>query len=235
MAKARSIITLQGTLKDVTYVESKRYGYHARAARGTHKRAVMNDACNEVGEQVIRSNKPALQIHQTLRPYRTNFKGGSLWSRLISVFRKHYSKHGKFDFRVVENMEVHEEHRLEQYILLDVSTFIDRKSSRLRVTLDYQSKPIFARAAYIDGYCFTVIAIYPDLRKEAARATAVTSPVIDLKSKERQQSFTLPMPKTAKEFVLCVKLEGTEHGKITPGYTTKGMRIVKVGSGGVGK
>lgn len=232
MAKTRSIITFRGTLTGITYVESKRYGPHARAARGTYKKAKMNKKCTEVGERVIGSNKPALQIHRTLRPYRTNFNGGSFWSRLISVFQEYYSKHGVFDFKVVENMEIHEEHPLEQRLLLDVSTSIDRKSSHLRVTLDYHSKPIFERAKYIDGYCFTVIAIYPDLRKEAARAEAVTSAVIDLKSKERQQFFTLPMPKTAKEFVLCVKLEGTEDGRITPGYTTKGMRIVKVGKVG---
>lgn len=228
--KKKSIIGLRGTLNGETHVQSKRYGEHVRAPRGTYKKAKMNKKCVAVRKQVHKSNRPAQQIHGTLRPYSVNFKDGGFWARLVSVFHEYYNTHRKFDFKVIENMEVHEDYRLEQYLNLRVS--VSGEASRLQVTLTYGCHPVFERAHYINGYCFTVIAIYPDLRKKAALVESMLSPVISMKGEETEQSFALPLPKTAKEFVVCVKLEGTEDGRVVPGYPTKGMRIVKVGKVG---
>jgi hypothetical protein len=230
MAKVKSIISLQGTLHGVTYVKSKRYGDHARAKRGTHVKAEMNDICQEESAQLIQTNLPGQLIHGPLEQYRQNFKGGQCWQRLLSVLKAHYKNKGVYDYKVLENFEVYKEYPFQQFMDLRAEVSVTGKPSGLKVVLNYSDHPIFEKAKYIDGYCLTVIAIYPDLAKGKTSAAAVSSPVISLKSKIKKQSFTISFPRRAPVFVICVKLEGTEGGKTTPGYVTKGMRIVKVGA-----
>src|ERR1700681_4333787 len=67
-------------------VHSKAYGRHERAARGSRSKAVLNDAMKEHGRRMISSNIPAKLIHDALQPYRTNFKGGLIWQRLVKHF-----------------------------------------------------------------------------------------------------------------------------------------------------
>ena len=43
MAKIDSLITLRGTYGEITFVKSTVYGNHIRAARGTRKKATLNE------------------------------------------------------------------------------------------------------------------------------------------------------------------------------------------------
>lgn len=125
----------------------------------------MNKKCVAVRKQVHKSNGPAQQIHGTLRPYSVNFKDGGFWARLISMFHAYYDKHRKFDFKIIENMEVHEDYRLEQYLNLHVS--VSEVASCLQVTLHYGCHPVFERAHYINGYCFYGHCYLPGSPKES--------------------------------------------------------------------
>ena len=67
-------------------VNSKAYGRHERAARGSKSKAGLNESMKNDGRRMIDSILPARLIQNALLPYRKNFKGGLFWQRLVSHF-----------------------------------------------------------------------------------------------------------------------------------------------------
>lgn len=105
MAKTRSIIKFSGTLSGITFVDSKTYGAHARAKRGTYKPISLNQGMKESGAVQKQVNLIAKVIFDAVKDFVPGFKDGKLWARLLSVFRqqqkagKSYSYH---DFNTME-------------------------------------------------------------------------------------------------------------------------------------
>jgi hypothetical protein len=79
MAKSKSILDLQGTFRGMTFVHSRAYGDHLRAARGTHKKAKINNVLKKEGELLVKANKPAKILHDAIKIYRDGLR-----DRLIS-------------------------------------------------------------------------------------------------------------------------------------------------------
>ncbi|RZJ63636.1 MAG: hypothetical protein EOO47_28220 [Flavobacterium sp.] len=94
MAKIRSIIKFSGTLSEITFVNSKTYGTHARAKRGTYTPIVLSEGMQKSGEVQKRVNLMAKIIFDATNLFVPGFKDGKFWSRLISIFRQQH-KHGK--------------------------------------------------------------------------------------------------------------------------------------------
>jgi hypothetical protein len=229
MAKLHSVFELHGTLGGVTFVNSRTYGKHIRTRRGTHRPATVNKSFKENSGHLIGANRPAQIIKKALDPHRKNFACGQLWQRLVSVFRQQSRTHGKFDFLALKGVDIHKEYPLHRLISMMVKVAVDHDTSVLLVTLDYHAHPEFTKAKYVDGYRFTVIALYPSLEKNAAITTVATSSVISLDDKVETQQFTLPMPAEAEQYLLCVKLEGMEENRLCEGMPTKGMNLIEAG------
>ena len=86
MAKITSVVTrgTQGTLQNLTFVNSKRYGDHVRSKRGTIKPAVLNDALIVGKKRLAKANEMAQLVFHAVRD---EHKDGTLWSRLLSNFQ----------------------------------------------------------------------------------------------------------------------------------------------------
>ena len=90
MAKSKSIITLSGNLLGVTHVNSRTYGPHTRAPRGTYKPALLNDAMKESSAVQALANACARQINDHIKEFRGDFKGGQFWQNMLSALRQQY-------------------------------------------------------------------------------------------------------------------------------------------------
>lgn len=229
MAKSRSILGLQGTLSNLTFVDSRTYGKHVRVKRGTHKPADVNDSFKKNSNYLIGANGPARMVKASLDPYCKNFGYGQLWQRLVSLFRAQLKGHGRIDLSGLEGLEVNADYPLGKFMLIKATATVDEKQAMLQVTLFYDSPPVFKKSKHIDGYQLSVIAIYPDLKKGIAATAVATAPVVGLKSMLKEQQFSLQLPPEVEEYLLCVKLEGMEKGLDPGGIATKGMRFVKHG------
>lgn len=229
MAKSDSVLGLQGTFANMTFVHSRTYGKHIRAKRGTHKPADVNDSFKETSRYLIAANRPARMIKAALDPYCENFKCGQLWQRLVSIFRIQLKERGLTDLTALEGFEIHKEYPLARFMQIKTAATIDREHSKLRITLTYEAPPLFKKARYIDGYQLSVIVIYPDMKAGIASTAMAMSPVTELKSKIRELHFELPLPPGVDEYVLCLKLEGMEKDRVPGSMPTKGMMFVKRG------
>ncbi|TKC12809.1 hypothetical protein FA048_04110 [Pedobacter polaris] len=105
MAKARSIVKLSGTLGDVTFVDSKAYGFHSRGKRTVWEKS---DGMIASSSNQTEANLMAKIIFDAVNELAPNFKDGKFWSRLVSVFRQqkkagiayNYEGFNHFDMRI---------------------------------------------------------------------------------------------------------------------------------------
>jgi hypothetical protein len=222
MAKSNSVLKLQGTLSDLTFVNSPTYGNHVRAKRGTHKVAEVNEAFKHESKQLVSANLPAKIIKDAIEPYRRDFIDGQLWQRLVSKFRKQLKDYGKFDFGGMSGFEIHSRYTFERFVRPDAEITIKKKSI-LQVDIHFRHPPIFTSYEYIDGYQCILIGVFPDLKKRKSTSLSVSSPVIPLTEKVTPLTMRLKLPKGARDFVVLLKIEGTERGVSNNAYSTKGF------------
>lgn len=229
MAKSRSILDIKGTFQGMTFVKSNVYGDHIRAPRGTHKPAELNEAFQQSSSRLIHANLAAKIVKDALDPYRENFKGGLLWQRLLSQFRKQLKDIGEIDFSAFEPVEVHDKYPLSRFLRVTPKTEYDADKRELHIQLNYGQHPRPRHMKYMDGYTITVIGIFPDLEQKTAMTSDVCSPVIKLSSPYDKLDLILPVPPKATAYILCVKVEAYTGSEICNQTLNKGMRIESAG------
>lgn len=94
MAKIRSIVEISGTLSDITFVDSRAYGTHARAKRGTYTPITLAEGMQKSAKVQTHVNQLAKLIFDAVNAFVPGFKDGKFWSRLLAVFR-HQQKTGR--------------------------------------------------------------------------------------------------------------------------------------------
>jgi len=225
MAKQKSLISFDGTFMGITHVNSRAYGEHVRAARGTHKPADINKAFKKSASDMVVSNLPAKMIKDALVPLRGNFGGGMLWQELVSLFKKQYKTDGAFDFTALNKCEIHKNYPLSRLITFSkVHAEVDTATGSLLLTLGYEGAFQFKRN-YIDGYRFSIQAIFPVMEDKMAYTEVQQLPVLPLLRKPQLHHFTFTIPAKATVVLFAVKLEGCVAGEEDKSHATKGMRI----------
>jgi hypothetical protein len=230
MAKSDSVINLRGTFRGITFVKSATYGDHIRAARGSHKKAEVNEAFKKESKRLQSANVPAKIIKDAIDPYRSDFTGGLLWQRLVSIFRKQLRDHGSIDFGKIKPFEIHDDYRFERFLILQSIIKFNSKKSVVHVDIRYDHHPTFKRSSSIDGYRLSVIGIFPDLMKKVATTAAVESEIMRLTGAVTPLSVELDVPVNAESFIVCVKIDGCSKGVVSNTRTTKGLRVVGAGA-----
>src|SRR5882724_6884777 len=110
MAKTVSHITrgIQGTLGDLTFVKSKRYGKHVRSKRGTIKPVSLNNSLEENTAELTSAVLPAKLVFNAIRD---EHKDGTLWTRLLNIYRKKLKVGSTPDLLCIKDLECSKEFR----------------------------------------------------------------------------------------------------------------------------
>lgn len=106
MAKVKSIIDLSGTLCDVTFVNSRTYGKHARAKRGTYTPITLAVGMEKSAKVQTEVNQLAKIVFDSARVFVPRFKDGRLWARLLSVFRQQHKAGKAFNYLDFNQMDM---------------------------------------------------------------------------------------------------------------------------------
>ena len=136
---------------------------------------------------------------------------------------------GKFDFTSLEPFEIHPNYPLSRLLDLQTATVVNTAKSKLEVTVSYEAPPTFDESLPLEGYRLGVIVIYPDLKKHTAKTEAVQSNIIALTEKVGPLGIEFSIPRGATHFVICVRVDGCERGKLCTALSAKGMKVVEVG------
>lgn len=79
---------LKRNTSDVVHVNSRTYGKHMRAARGSKTSADVNDVFAAHAEKTSAYNAAAKAVHDVLKLYCEGFREGQLWQAILSRMRK---------------------------------------------------------------------------------------------------------------------------------------------------
>ncbi len=224
MAKSDSIIKLQGTIAGITFVRSPTYGDHVRAKRGTYKKAKVNDALKQESKTLVSANIPAKIFKDAIDPYRSNITGGTLWRRLVSMFGKQLKNTGAFDFGKIGRFEIDADQPFDRFLVIQPTIKVAKEKPLLHVHVEYDQHPRFSVNS-INGYRFTVIGMFPDLKKKAAKTIAAESNVISLSGIIKPLDGQLEIPAKAKSFIVCIRIEGCIGNSVSLTRTTSGLCV----------
>lgn len=90
--------------------------------------------------------------------------------------------------------------------------------------MEYSKPPAF-RAKGIDGYQFTVVAIFPDIENKCAATRTFTSEVLLRKDAVSPLHVELDVPLNAQDFLVCLRIEGCINGVVHDSRATSGMCV----------
>lgn len=231
MAKlSPSLIKFQGTLLGVTIVNSKRYGKHARAARGTYTPITINDELQQSKERLLNSNRPAQLIFNAVRDLH---KDGGLWPDLLSVFRKQLKEDNGFSLKGLVKLECSKTHKLDT--LLNRQFTIDAVSAdgMLDVTVTLLRHPKWVKKPYLDGYQLSVVVVYPDLQEDTVSKATAKTPLILFAAALAPLHFQLPMPSPDAPWILFMGVNACRKDEVYDLPQHKGMAVVKVSEPGL--
>jgi hypothetical protein len=226
MAKLTSMFTYNGTFREVTMVDSRTYGEHIRAARGTYKPALINDALKKSGELIKVANGYAKAIKDAFEPFREGHKEGTMWYRLVSIFRLQLGAKGYVDLLGLEGFDFNTRHPLHRLFTRNVEALLSpNKTLDLTAKTTCYLKQLAKEKA--DSYQQTLVVVFYDADFEATTLSESTVfPLVN--DKTHEQKASIPIPDFSTTAVVALKCEFCQKG-VPMGYITrKGMEIVKV-------
>lgn len=93
MPKIGSIVSAE-TPSDYIVVNSSAYGRHLRARRGSRTPLVITEAMKKAGELTRAANQIAKVINDAFKPFCSDIRDGTRWSRLVGLFKSQLHKYG---------------------------------------------------------------------------------------------------------------------------------------------
>lgn len=228
MAKVNNIVThgLQGTLQNLTFVNSKAYGSHIRAKRGTHKPAVLNETMQESSNRLLQVNQIASLIFKGIS---SEHKDGKLWTRLLSKLRKQLKEKNHIDVQCLLKLECHARHTLDKLLCSHWNVTIAGMTKRqMNIQLYLPEPPVYDKE-YMDQFQISLHVLYPDVIKSKLKKETTCSDILNKTSYPKQHSFTIPVPAKATAYLVFLKVTECEDGVALNYPHSTGMCCVAVG------
>ena len=212
MAKRRKVFPGHTPPAGMINVDSKAYGPHLRATRGSKSRAELNDAMKKHGQRLLASAIPAKLIRDALIPFRTNFTGGQLWQKLMKHFARQAKEGRDYSVTGIVNWDLNNEYPTSRLMYPTVKISRTESVSELFVELSYFFNDRFLeRKNRITGFQITVIFLFPDFIRNEIIVIPNQLPVKPLED-NATYSFIQPIPEGGESFLVCFKAEACENG-----------------------
>lgn len=193
-------------------VNSKAYGRHTRAPRGSKSRAVLNPAMRAHGRRLRKSNIPSKLIMDALQPFRENFKGGMIWQRLVKHFAAQAKEGDIYSVAGIEDWDLNAQYATSRIMAPNVKIKPDDQFSNLEVSVNYTfSKRFLQRKKDITAFRITMIFLFPDFNKNEIITTPVVLPD-KLLSDSAFYEFIFQVPPRVNSYLVCFKAEACAHG-----------------------
>jgi hypothetical protein len=212
-------------------VDSKTYGHHLRAARGSKSLAELNDAMKKHGQRLLASATPAKLIRDALIPFRTNFTGGQIWQKLLKHFAFQAKEGRDYSVSGIENWDLNNEYPTSRLLYPTVKITGTDSVSELLVEVSYFfSDRFLERKKGITGFQITVIFLFPDFIRNEIITIPNQLPVKALED-NATYSYIQQIPEGSESFLVCFKAEACLNGILIQGSgnTDKAMCLLESG------
>jgi hypothetical protein len=228
MAKNKSsLIKLQGTFANITFVNSKTYGDHMRHARGTHTDAVLNEVMQKQAGNASPANAAAKVVHDHIQIIAVAFKQKALWQVMLSRVRSVAVPLLVDLLGSLEGLEINEAYPLDRLVALP-RIGGSASSDTLLLTMETVQHPHFPDAIQTDGYYYTVHVLWVTADGENGGSEAIETEWIRFSEELPfyELAFDRPMEACYGVLLLEVRAGLREVAEVLMGG--RGMRVVGI-------
>ncbi len=209
-----------------TRVKSKRYGEHYRAKRGTHTPLVVTSTMRNAGEAMRLANVYGKVIFDAFKPFFSDIKDGTRWSRLVALFRSQLQD-GDLDLStLIHGYYFHRRQPLRSVLSPEVDVTQTGETEK-SVVIKVNSKSANKSRYHIpDQYEQIVIAVFLDADFRATvHSDTKVFPISH--NKRNEHIVTFPRPAGARFLVIAIKCNHLANGGKCRGIPS-GMSVVSV-------
>ena len=212
-------------------VNSKAYGVHERAPRGSKTKAVLNRAMKAHGKRLRESTTPAKLIMDSLQPFRENFKGGMLWQRLVKHFATQAKKGDVYSVTGIEDWDLNVQYLTSRIMTPSVKIEPVDDFSNLQVEANYTfSNRFLERKSDITAFRITLIFLFPDFKSNRIKTIPFVLPD-KLLTDSALYSFLVQPPRHASSYLCCFKAEACKNGGLDQNTGNAGKAMCLITSG----
>lgn len=224
MAKQKGIIKLQGTIAGLSFVQSKAYGPHVRAARGTHKEAKLNSVLQNNADRAKAVTSSGSAILKQLKTLETGFASGDLWSRMTARMFKAKSMQVMDLLETFEGMELNERYPFAKLFAALPAIEAVIKKKRLILELEFLSHACFPKGEKVTQYLYEISILFLDGKGGCVKDSMETEWIgFDEELPAYEMAFDLP--KSARYFLIAAGVKGRSEGKPVESFATRGYCI----------
>jgi len=207
-------------------VKSDAYGDHYRRKRGTVKPVELNDALKLSNKLMADADVYAKAIKDALDPFREKFEDGTMWSRLVKLFKRQLKKNGRVELKALEEFECHKKFHLRRILHRQLSVSVSDQNKTLEVeAMTYGA--LKARWEKAEDYRQILIVVFYDAKLDAN----VFSDTVILplgKSKRNVQKVSLAIPDQSVTALIALRCDFWHNEGPAGGNSRRGMEILQI-------
>lgn len=219
----RTKLIQANTNKTVT-VNSRTYGKHTRAARGSKTPAVLNDVLTAHAERTSVINKAAKAVYDVLKFYSEDFREGQLWQGILSRMRRANNLHFETFLKALDGLDLNSRYALERFGNVPMFAVEIGKHE-----IQFEMKPYVPPHLHKKDNCYyySLIVLLFNNKGVCVQQGMQATEWIDKKDILRNKVFRFQKPAGVKFWLLCLELNGGVDGAATNTLASRGMMIVK--------
>ncbi len=219
-------IKLQGTIGNLTHVKSPTYGDHVRTKRGTYTPISLNETMQACKDRLMDCNGQAKPIFEVLKD---EYRDGSLWWRLVSLFFKRAKEGLKPHVSMLMGLECNAKCKLAEILGTRYSVNVERAAKKLKVSVGLVTAPSTKDVKGMTHYRFHVVVLYPNFAKSRVVKEIAASELMAFPAKADELSFEVAAPSASAPYMVLLGISGYFHvnGTYHDVVPYRGLAVVK--------
>jgi hypothetical protein len=228
MARQKGIIKLKGTIAGLTFVDSKAYGAHTRAARGSNKEVMVNEVLQANADNARRVTSAASPVLKQLKAIEGGFSGGDLWPRMTGRMFRTKSMRMEVLLESIKGVELNERYAFTRLFVKVPKVNVGFKKKELTIEVEMHSHAHFSRDVKASEYLYEVTVLFLDGKGGSVKDVMETEWIsFDEALDIYVMAFTIP--KGMKYFLIVAGVRGGRGGKEIERFGARGYYIVDWG------
>jgi hypothetical protein len=211
---------------DRTIVNSRAYGEHTRARRGTRSKVEVNETLKMHAVLLTGANTPARLVKNEIDRYRAGFPSGQLWQFLVGMFKRQLKMKLPLSVDQLTVKDIARYYPMSRLLKQGMNKTVTSNPNTVTITLE-KLHPQFRRKA-LDGYMVEVAVMYFDFEIMESTSDSSVSAIVPL-NHPGKLSFELSSGKPGERYLISIKLMGCMRTEIQTDNSYIAMNIIETG------
>lgn len=206
-------------------VKSRAYGKHTRAARGSIKKATLNNVFSENSKRLAVINPIASKVHAMLKSHAGFFKENMFWQKMTGLVHGNKASNTEELLTSIAGLELNDKYPLSRFGNVPVIKTVFKTG--MQVSLASIGSPGFKGDDNM--YCYDIIVLFFTAKGIAKGEAMQRSKWFNKNKAAGTITFLFDVPKQSNLYLICLRLHTGTNNVATDFLGTQGMMIAASG------